>query len=135
MQLPAAPTNDMVMLIRATADPDDDKWKDLLDDKCLWPEVEGILEEVSRRKKTLAGDDPSRPSDAILEFLQVLRMIRRTFLQDVPFLMEAHPDHPTWKHEFFKTAKFEEWRVHVLEKAKESHKGGTHSLQVRGTTS
>ncbi len=85
--------------------------QDLLD--LLWPQVEPKLKEVVELRKQLKSSDQTRPSESILEILKVFRLLRRTFLQDAPFLMEQCPAHPTWEHELFKSEDFNRWKMKI----------------------
>ena len=98
----------------------------------LWPELPAKIEEVIRQREQYNKNDPRRPPDSKLQFLQVMKWLRRVFLQDVPFLMEAHPDHPTWtKHPLFKSDKFKAWKEEVLQFVQDSHmKGQDHDAKV-----
>ena len=91
----------------------------------LWPELPAKIEEVITLREKYGKSDKRRPSDEKLQFLKVMNWLRRTFLQDVPFLMKAHPDHPTWqKHDLFKSEKFKAWKEEVFEHVEKSHRSG-----------
>ena len=99
----------------------------------IWPELPNkIVEVIELRNKHKSEDDPLRPTDSNLEILKVLNCFRRTFLKDVPFLMECHPEHPTWtKHRLFQSEEFKAWKQQVLDFVQESHaKGVDHNGKV-----
>lgn len=103
---------------RAHIEPD----AELLD--MLWPELPAKIEEVIMLREKYNKGDMRRPTDSKLQILKAMNWLRRTFLQDVPFLMKAHPDHPTWKHDLFKSERFKAWKEEVYEYVKKSHRRG-----------
>ena len=90
----------------------------------FWPEIPAQLELVIRLREELPDGHPDRPPESKVHFLTALNWLRRVFLQDVPFLIEAHPEHPTWKHPLFQSDEFEAWSNYVKEQVKESHSKG-----------
>lgn len=99
----------------------------------LWPEIDDkIVHLTSLRNKHPSDTDPMRPSDSMLEILKVMKWLKRTFLQDVPFLMEQHLAHPTWrKHILFNSDMFKAWKEEVVEYVQLSHaRGVDHNAKV-----
>ena len=114
-------------------DPDsDDDGKELLG--FLWPEVEPALTAVMKMRAELQEADEAYPSDSKKECLTLLSFLRRTILQDFPFLQKEFPDHPTWKHEMFSSPAWHRWSARVVNHVKESHAlgSGSGAIEVMG---
>ncbi|SAL96219.1 hypothetical protein [Absidia glauca] len=47
------------------------------------------------------NDDPIQPKLAVNTFVQVVIMLRKTFIQDSLLMMEFHPYHPIWQRSIF----------------------------------
>ena len=99
-------------------------WAELI--KHLGPRIESRLREVQNLRAQLDENDPNYPSDSLEEILKVLNGLRRSFLQDVPFLMQRYPGHPVWNHPLFTSNEtrglFEKWKHAVFKHCEEAHK-------------
>jgi hypothetical protein len=47
------------------------------------------------------NNDPIQPTVAANAFVQVIMMLRRTFIQGAVSMIELHPCHPVWQHSIF----------------------------------
>jgi hypothetical protein len=45
--------------------------------------------------------DPIQPNVTANAFVQVIMVLRKTFIQDSVLMMELHPRHPIWQHPIF----------------------------------
>ena len=108
--------------------------QELLD--MLWAELPEKVIKIKELREALQKGHKDRPTDSLQQILQVLNWLRRVFLQDAPFLMEAFPDHPTWDlHPIFKTEEFKAWSVRIKKHVQESHISGQkhmHKVQTCG---
>jgi hypothetical protein len=69
----------------------------------LFPAIDEWHDRVRQKKKTLNPDNnnPIQPTVAANAFVQVIMMLRKTFIQDSVLMMELHPCHPIWQHSTF----------------------------------
>ncbi|SAM03669.1 hypothetical protein [Absidia glauca] len=51
--------------------------------------------------KELSAGDSIQPTVAENAFLQVIMVLRKTFIQDLVVMMELHPYYPIWQHSIF----------------------------------
>jgi hypothetical protein len=47
------------------------------------------------------NNDSIQPTVAANAYLQVITMLRKTFIQGLVVMMELHPCHPIWQHPIF----------------------------------
>ena len=80
-----------------------------------------MLREVEDAMQRYPEGHELRPSDSRLEILRVLNSMRKSFLQDVVFLMEKYPWHPTWKHKLFGLDLFKQWKLTILQGVRDAH--------------
>ncbi|SAL94964.1 hypothetical protein [Absidia glauca] len=66
--------------------------------------------------KELILDDPIQPTVAANAFVQVITMLRETFIQDSVLMMELHPCHPIWQHSVFSDPAYLPFKrkVHII---------------------
>ncbi|SAM09322.1 hypothetical protein [Absidia glauca] len=50
------------------------------------------------KKHSPDNNDPIQPTVAANVFVQVIMMLRKTFIQDSVLMMELHPCYPIWQH-------------------------------------
>ncbi|SAM02817.1 hypothetical protein [Absidia glauca] len=67
--------------------------------KRLFPAIDEWHDRLAA--KELSPDDPIQPTVAANAIVQVITMLRKTFIQDSVLMMELHPCHPIWQHTIF----------------------------------
>eukprot|EP00951_Prasinocladus_malaysianus_P050139 scaffold677369_cov184-Prasinocladus_malaysianus.AAC.1 len=77
----------------------------------MWPWAEDLLEVAVAMLRKDRTHGPHREAG----FLQFLQALRRSFLQDAPFLKEEWPEHPLWQEAFFQSEAFKKWECQMLE--------------------
>jgi hypothetical protein len=74
--------------------------------KKLFPEVDGWNDRLLTKADNPNNGDPIQSTVAASAFLQVMLVLRKTFLQDSVYMMELFPDHPIWQHSIFSDASY-----------------------------
>ncbi|SAL99932.1 hypothetical protein [Absidia glauca] len=70
--------------------------------KKLFPAIDEWHDQLAAKKKL--SPDSNNPIQSIVidnTFLQVIMMLRKTFIQDLVLMMDLHPCHPIWQHSIF----------------------------------
>jgi hypothetical protein len=96
--------------------------KELLDLPELWPQVDDLDGALLAEIKACGLDGPWSKHCCV----KFLKNLRRSFLQDLPGLMQCFPDHPTWRAvpSLFKHPKFMEFQKTMRVHVKASHEAG-----------
>jgi hypothetical protein len=69
--------------------------------KMLFLEIDEWLDRLTAKEPCPDNNDPIQPTVAANAFVQVIMMLRKTFIQDSVPVMELRPCHPTWQHSIF----------------------------------
>ncbi|SAL99043.1 hypothetical protein [Absidia glauca] len=59
------------------------------------------MTELAAKELSPNNNDPIQPAVAANAFLQVIMMLRKTFIQDSVLVMALSPCHPIWQHSIF----------------------------------
>ena len=71
----------------------------------VFPEIDQMLQEEM---------EESKPNIAKLQFLKLLKYLRRVILQDACFLTEEYPNSILWKHNIFTSQEFQDFKSEML---------------------
>ncbi|SAM00892.1 hypothetical protein [Absidia glauca] len=69
----------------------------------------------------LSPADPIQPTFAKNAFVQVIMMLRKTFIQDSMLMMELHPCHPIWQHSLFSDPAYLSFKRDMLQIEAQEH--------------
>ncbi|SAM04830.1 hypothetical protein [Absidia glauca] len=75
----------------------------------------------------LGPGDPIQPTVTENEFVQVIIMFRKTFIQDPVLMMELHPCYPLWQHSIFSDPAYLSLKRDMLHIEAQEH-GPAHTL-------
>jgi hypothetical protein len=67
----------------------------------LFPSIDEWHDRLAAKELGPDKNDPIQPTVAANAFVQVIMMLRKTFIQDSVLMMELHPCHPIWQHSIF----------------------------------
>ncbi|SAM02337.1 hypothetical protein [Absidia glauca] len=69
--------------------------------KKLFPAIDEWHDRLEAEELSPDNNNPIQPTVAANLFVQVILMLRKTFIQDSVLLMELRPCHPIWQHSIF----------------------------------
>ncbi|SAM04982.1 hypothetical protein [Absidia glauca] len=69
--------------------------------KKLFPVIDEWHDRLAAKELSPDNNDPIHPTVAANAFVQVIMMLRKTFMQDSVLMMELHLCHPIWQHSIF----------------------------------
>ncbi|SAM00918.1 hypothetical protein [Absidia glauca] len=86
---------DLFYLARATHDPPTSLYKK------LFPAIDEWHDRLLQNPPALTTNNPTQPTVDTNAFVQVIIMLRKTFIQDSVLMMELCACHPIWQHSIF----------------------------------
>jgi hypothetical protein len=67
----------------------------------LFPAIDEWHNRLTAKEPSPDSNNPIQPTAAANAFVQVIMMLRKTFIQDSVLMMELYPCHPIWQHSIF----------------------------------
>jgi hypothetical protein len=69
--------------------------------KMLFPAIDEWHDGLAAKELSPDNNDPFQPTVAAYAFVQVIMMLRKTFIQDLVLMLKLHSCHPIWQHSIF----------------------------------
>ncbi|SAM09222.1 hypothetical protein [Absidia glauca] len=66
--------------------------------KKLFPPIDEWHDRLAAKELNTDNNDPIQPTFATITFVQVIMMLRKTFIQESVRMMELRPCLPIWQH-------------------------------------
>jgi hypothetical protein len=63
--------------------------------------IDGWHDRLAAKELSPDNSDPIQHTVAANAFVQVIMMLRKTFIQDPVLMMDFHPCYPIWQHSIF----------------------------------
>ncbi|SAM08538.1 hypothetical protein [Absidia glauca] len=86
-----------------------------------FPAIDECHDPLAAKELSPDKNNPIQPTASANAFVQVIMMLRKTFIQDSVPMMELHPCHPIWQHSVYSDPAYLSFKRDLLQIEAQEH--------------